>query len=201
MTETKIPEFYCIACNGLDEFAVGQPVEALAAYLNARTPKGIHFNVVGGVDPMLEQTDIFGNALAAAKRGAVLILIGHSKGAMMMFYLADWLKAQGYRVALVIALDATCWGSNMPGTTPWAVIIGENAGKWLAPDNVDDFRYFRQPGYPGGGYAYPAPGNHTSNLKIYERMESHVALPDSPPVETMILAAVEKTMAAHGLGS
>lgn len=182
--------FYCVACQGLAEFAVGQPVETLAAYLNAKTPDGVHFNVVGGIDPQPGAQAIIDDLIAAAKNGAVVIFIGHSKGAMLAFYAADAMKAAGVGSPLFISIDSTDWGSNVPGTAQWTIVAGENGGKWLVPDNVANWLHFRQPAYPGGGVASLAPGNTATELQVFERTESHVALPDTPEVESIILQAV-----------
>lgn len=182
--------FYCVACQGLDEFAVGQPLEALASYLNRNTPDGVHFTVVGGVDPQLEAQDIINGLIAAAKKGDVVLFVGHSKGAMLAFYAADAMKAAGVSSPLFISIDSTDWGSNVPGTAQWTIVAGENAGKWLVPDNVANWLHFRQPAYPGGGVASLAPGNTTTELQVFERTESHIALPDTPEVESIILQAV-----------
>ena len=185
-----MPKFYCVACQGLDEFAVGQPVEVLAAFLNRNTPDGVHFPVVGGVDPQLVADQIIADLIAAAKSGAVVIFVGHSKGAMLAFYAADALKAAGLYSPLFISIDSTEWGSNVPGALQWAIVPSAFAGKWLVPDNIANWLHFRQPAYPGGGVASLAPGNTTTQFQNFERTESHVALPDTPTVEQIILQAV-----------
>ena len=79
-----------VACQGLDEFAVGQPLITLADWLNDNTPTGIHFNVVGGIDPQLQQETIEQSMIVAAVTGSAPIFVGHSKGAMEAFYAIVW---------------------------------------------------------------------------------------------------------------
>jgi hypothetical protein len=188
--EFAMTEYCCLAIQGLDEFAVGEPIEVLAEFLNARTPEGIHFEVKGGVDPQLDQADIIEMMVAARKAGKVLIAVSHSKGAMLLFYAADALKAQGLTIQLAVSIDSTGWGSNAPGTTQWAIILGQNAGVWLIPDNADHWMHFRQPYEPGGGRAALAHGNDHTQFENFSRTESHIALPATPAVETQILQAI-----------
>ena len=44
--------YACYACHGLGFI---QPIDQLARWLNVNTPSAIHFNTVGGSDPMLEE--------------------------------------------------------------------------------------------------------------------------------------------------
>lgn len=144
-------EYSCYAINGLMEQAFGNPLTALAEYLNQNTPTGIHFNVVGGVDPRPPvQASIFNAVIGDIKAGKTVIVIGHSLGAGACYYLADTLKAQGLGSPLFAAIDPTQWGSNVPPDPQWA-LQPAHPGRWQAPDNIGIFLNFHQPLYPGGG--------------------------------------------------
>jgi hypothetical protein len=179
-------KFACFLSHGL---FIGNPVDKLAAFLNSKTPDGIHFNVVGGFDPQPLQGQITQQVITAHQSGAEIIFGGHSKGAMLAFYLADHLKSVGIRAPLFISLDSTNWGSNVPGTAPWAVLFGlPDAGKWLVPSNVDRWLHFWQPTPPGGGQATLAPGNTTTNLGVHQLNVDHLRVPTA--AEQLILDAV-----------
>ncbi len=179
-------KFACFLSHGL---FIGQPVDDLAAFLNSKTPAGIHFNVVGGFDPQPLQGPITQQVVTAAQSGAEIIFGGHSKGAMLAFYLADHLKSVGIRAPLFISLDSTDWGSNAPGTVPWALLVGQpDAGKWLVPNNVDRWLHFWQSAPPGGGQAALAPGNTTTNLSTKQLNVGHLGVPTA--AEQFILDAV-----------
>jgi hypothetical protein len=181
-------EKFCLASHGL---LIGWPVDELAAWLNANTPVGIHFVVVGDLDPQPEESTIIQSLLGAAAAGKDLVIVGHSKGAMLMFYLADALKAQSIRVKLVASIDPTGWGSNAPGTIKWAVVLDGNAGQWLVPDNADVWLNFYQDSSPGGGVAHLAPGNATTNFKQYHlSSETHLSIPNAATTRKAILDAV-----------
>jgi hypothetical protein len=182
-------QFACFACHGL---AIGYPIDDLAAYLNANTPGGIHFNVVGGADPQPLQSEIEDQVVAAIKGGAQAIFIGHSKGAMLTFYLADYLKTLRLRAPLFVSLDSTDWGSNAPDAGQWSLIPPANdAGQWFAPDSVDRWLHFSQPSYPGGGRAQLAGGNAITSLTAKQVAGAdHLSLPNMPEVRRAVLAAV-----------
>lgn len=182
-------KFYCIACNGLDEALFGNPLSELANFLNRSTPNGIHFNVVGGMDPRPFVYQFEHNLAAAIGGGYTPIIIGHSLGAMMMFYLADAMKGQGFKIPLVISIDSTDWGTNYPDDIPYAIGTA-TPGQYWVPDNVDHWMHFRQPVYPGGGVAHLATGNRHTNFENFERLEAHVVLPVLPDIQQKILAAV-----------
>lgn len=168
-------KFACFLSHGL---FIGQPVDDLAAFLNSKTPDGIHFNVVGGFDPQPLQAQITQQVVTAHQGGAEIIFGGHSKGAMLSFYLADYLKSVGIRAPLFISLDSTDWGSNAPGTVPWAMLLGHpDAGKWLVPNNVDRWLHFWQSAFPGGGQAALAPGNTTTNFSTQQLNVDHLSVP------------------------
>lgn len=183
-----MPENFCIAVNGLDEPLFGNPLSALATFLNEKTPAGVHFTVVGGWDPRPYLDQFIHSCAAAANAGQRLILVGHSLGSMMMFYLADAMKARGIPVALIVPIDATDWGSNID-CTPYQ-LSPPKPGQYLCPDNVDRCLYYRQPGYPGGGFAQLAPGNTHTRFESHDRAEAHVVLPVVPEIQEQILAAV-----------
>ena len=180
---------YAIAVNGLDEWLFGGPLTQLATFLNDNTPAGTHFEVVGGTDPRPCLDQFVHNLAAACGAGYVPLLVGHSLGAMMMFYLADAMKAKGFKLPLVVSIDSTDWGTNAPGAVAYA--LGQpTAGQYYVPDNVDRWIHYRQPVYPGGGIVQLAPGNTHTKFENFERTEAHVVLPVLPDVEKYILQAV-----------
>jgi hypothetical protein len=184
-------KFYCVACNGLDEWAFGGPLSQLASFLNMRTPSGVHFNVVGGTDPRPFIAQFIHNLAAAVGAGYVPIILGHSLGAMMMFYLADAMKKLNGSLPLVISIDSTDWGTNAPGIVPYDLAPPPAAaGQYFVPDNVDHWIHYRQPAYPGGGVVQKAPANTRTNFEYFERVEAHVVLPILPDIQEHILAAV-----------
>jgi len=182
-------KYFCLAVNGLLEALFANPLTTLTNYLNRGTPNGVHFTVVGGEDPRPYIDQFIHNCAAAAAAGYTLILVGHSLGAMMMFYIADALKAKGLSIALVVSIDSTDWGTNAPGTTPYAAGM-PTAGHYFVPDNVDRWIHYRQPVYPGGGVVHLGPGNTHTAFENYERVEAHVVLPVLPDIEAHILDAV-----------
>lgn len=182
-------EKYAIACNGLDEWLFGGPLGRLAAFLNRGTPKGTHFIVVGGTDPRPYIDQFVHNLAAACGAGYVPLLVGHSLGAMMMFYLADAMKTKGFKLPLVVSIDSTDWGTNASGATPYA-IDQPTAGQYYVPDNVDRWIHYRQPVYPGGGVVQLAQGNTHTRFENFERTEAHVVLPVLQDIEEYILNAI-----------
>jgi hypothetical protein len=191
-------KYFCIACNGLDEWLFGNPLTQCADFLNAHTPQGVHFNVIGGADPRPFIYQYEHNLSSACAAGYQAIIIGHSLGAMMMFYLADAMKKLGYRLPLVVSYDSTDWGTNAPGTTPYAM-GSASAGYYFVPDNVDHWIHYRQPVYPGGGYAQLAPGNTSTKFENYERTEAHVWIPIIPDIEQHVLTAILAVPGVRGL--
>jgi hypothetical protein len=186
-------KYLCLAVNGLHEELFASPLGQLAGRLNRDTPAGVHFNVVGAMDPRPFIFEFEHTCAAAAGAGYKLILIGHSLGAMMMFYLADAAKKHGIKVPFVCAIDATQWGTNLPAVggadLPYA-LANQHPGNYWVPNNVDHFMYFRQPVYPGGGYAHLGPGNTHTKFDNYDRIEAHVVLPIVPDIQDKILQAV-----------
>lgn len=182
-------EVYARACHGL---WVGSPVDALAAYLNQETPAGVHFVTIGGSDPRPDTDQIIDDAIAAARRSARVVFIAHSLGAMLAFYLADALKASGFRAALVIAIDPTYWGTNAAGVPRWSeVVFPPNTGRYFVPDSVDVFLHFRQYTPPGGGTAELAAGNKTTHFETLTiATQNHLSIVNCDDVRSRTLAAV-----------
>lgn len=183
-------EYACYACNGLAEQAFGNPLSTLADYLNENTPVGIHFNVVGGVDPRppVQQT-IFDSVVADMNAGKRLIFIGHSLGAGLCYYLADYLNAKGLNAPLFVAVDPTQWGSNMPPDAPWA-LTPANPGKWVAPSNIGMFVNLHQPVYPGGGVCV------SGGDDIAVPGTDHIGIPNADLTRQVILNAIGKVLNA-----
>lgn len=188
-------EVYARACHGL---WVGSPVDELAAYLNHETPPGVHFITIGGSDPRPDTDQIIDDAIAAARRGARLVLLGHSLAAMLMFYIADALKAAGFRAALIGAIDPTCWGTNAASAPLWSeVVFPPNTGRYFVPDSVDVFLHFRQYTPPGGGTAELAAGNKTTHFETLTiATQNHLSIVNCDEVRSRVLAAVKAATAA-----
>lgn len=181
-----------IACQGLAEFAVGQPLETLAGYLNANTPEGFHLNMVGGIDPQLQQADIEQSIIDSAGARRPTIFVSHSMGGNEAFYAADRMKLVGIRSPLFVSIDSTCWGTNAPGIGQWdEIVLPPNTGKWFVPDSVDVWIHAYQDSYPGGGIAQLAPGNKTTKLQIIHcPTENHISIVNCDPVRKATLAAI-----------
>lgn len=184
-------KYLCLAVNGLHEELFGDPLGRLADFINRKTPFGIHFRVVGEADPRPFIFQFQHNIAAAGAAGYKILLIGHSLGAMMMFYLADFAKSRGIKISLLVPIDATDWGTNVPWATPYAVGTS-TPGQYWVPDNVDRCLYYRQPVYPGGGYAQLADGNTHTQFEKFERVEPHVTLPILPDIQLQVLRAVQE---------
>jgi hypothetical protein len=183
---------FCVACKGLADPLVGAPLEILIAYLNQQT--GDFFHLVGGLDPHpLFEVEILAPLVAAHKRGETLIMLGHSMGAAATFYAADRLKALGIHAPLFIAIDAMNWTGNASGVAPWTrPATTPPAGRWYAPDNIDDFYYFHQSAGPGGGVAELAHGNtHTKLHTYFMPQENHISIVNAKPVRDTIVKALK----------
>ena len=168
-------DYACYACHGL---GFVQPIDTLAHWLNARTPSGIHFNTVGGSDPMLEEASIRASIEVDLKAGKQLIFIGHSKGAMLTYYL-------GYAAPLVVAIDPTDWGSNID-CVEWT-LTPPHSGQWRAPANVGHWINFHQSGYPGGG-VLENPGDGRDDHFFPDC--NHMTIPTDPRTMTIIRNAI-----------
>lgn len=181
-------EYACYACNGLMEQAFGGPVEQLATWLNANTPPGIHLNVVGGADPRppVQQT-IFDSVVTEIKAKKTLIFIGHSLGAGLCYYLADYLNSKSLSAPLVVAIDPTQWGSNLPPDAPWA-LTPSHPGQWKAPLNIGTFINLHQPIYPGGGICVGG------GQDIAVPGVDHISIPNCNLVRQTILHAIGKLL-------
>lgn len=177
-------EFSCYACNGLID---GAPVAELAAWLNAKTPKGIHFNEVGGIDPQIFYDSIKASVVADIHSGKEVIFIGHSYGAMTCYYLADDLFALGLKAPLFVPIDPTCWASNLPGTWRWG-LSPSDGGQWSAPSNVTTWINYHQPYYPGGGVCI------SGGRDIPVSGCDHLSIPNTPTVRNGILSAINNLL-------
>lgn len=181
---------FCLAVNGLHEELFGSPLGQLASFLNQHTPAGTHFDVVGGMDPRPFINQFIHSCEVAAGAGQKVILVGHSLGAMAMFYIADAMRARRLSLPLAVSIDSTSWGTNRPGIPPYALSTGAFAGQYWVPENVDHWLHFRQPVYPGGGIAHLGAGNTHTKFENFERVEPHVSLPIIPDIQQKILQAV-----------
>ena len=178
--------FSCYACNGL---IVTWPVTDLASFLNNNTPDGIHFNEIGGVNPQFQYSSILASAVADIKAGKQLIFIAHSMGAMLCYYLADDLNAQGLKAPLFVAIDPTDWASNMSGTIRWGWSPSDG-GQWAAPSNIGKWINYHQPSYPGGGVCV------SGGEDIAVAGVDHLSIVNSSIVRNGVLAAVQKIIGA-----
>lgn len=122
-------------------------MDALAAKLNHATPAGVHFTVVGGNNPNLILDQIEADLLAAAGRGDVPLMIGHSLGGDAVWNWCDLAKTKKIKQPLAISYDPVDWTDNDPKPP---------VGTWVAPDNVGIGINHRTPYYPGGGYLVAA---------------------------------------------
>lgn len=168
-------KYACYACHGL---GLVQPIDTLAAWLNANTPSGIHFKTVGAMDPQLEERSIRGSIEADLAAGNELIFVGHSKGAMLAYFLR-------YKAPLIVAIDPTDWGSNFE-CSDWD-LTPPQPGQWGAPSNVTRWINFHQSGYPGGGVlSNPGPGKEDHFFPDC----SHMTIPTDPRTMKIIHDAV-----------
>lgn len=167
--------FACYACHGL---GFVQPIDQLARWLDLHTPAGIHFTTVGASDPMLEESAIRAAVEADLAAGKKLIFIGHSKGAMLAYYL-------DYPAALIVAIDPTDWGSNID-CAEWT-LTPPLPGQWRAPEGVTRFINIHQSGYPGGGVLEnPGPGREDHFFPDL----SHMTIPTDPRVMAIVRDAI-----------
>lgn len=172
--------YSCYACHGL---IVTSPITELANWLNANTPEGIHFREVGGIDPQPLAGEIENAVVTDIKNGKQVIFIAHSMGAMLCYYLADDLNAQGLKAPLFVAIDPTDWASNMSGTIRWGWSPSDG-GQWAAPGNIGKWINYHQPSYPGGGVCI------SGGTDIAVAGVDHLSIVNSPTVRNGILAAV-----------
>lgn len=168
-------KYICIACEGL---AVGWPIIQLAAWLNENTPDGIHFVVVGAGNPEANEAEIRALIETHLKDGCILIFIGHSMGAMLAYYL-------GYESPLIIAIDPTCWGSNIDA--PEWELTPPRPGQWRAPLTTKHWINFRQASYPGGG-VLENPGFKREDH--YLAQTDHLSIVNDPYTRTTIHDAI-----------
>jgi hypothetical protein len=165
-----------------DVYSLG--MDALASKLNHATPEGVHFDVAGGNDPDLVAGNLTNQLLAAAKTGAVPMVLGHSLGGDFVWKFADAAKQAGVALPLMGSIDPVDWTSN-----------SNEPGNWYAPDNVGIALNFRQPVYPGGGFVKARDPSRTT---VYEHTYSYphanfgqaLAMDTAPDIHAAILAAV-----------
>lgn len=174
---------YGICCHGL---GIIQPIDNLCSFLNKHTPSGVHFNIVGGADPRITYPIIIDNMIKAHAAGYEVIFMGHSLGAMLAFIAADKLKSHGIKSKLFVSFDSTQWGSNAPGTLPYAP-GSPHAGQYFVPDNVAHWIHYWQPVYPGGGRVHLAPGNTTTVLEEHRRYEDHINMVNAFDLQQHVL--------------
>ena len=170
---------------GGDMFSTG--MDRLAAELNRQTPAGCHFTASGGNDPRLDGDSFDAGLLAAAQKGATLVLAGHSLGADEVLRLCDKARVAGIRLPLVCPIDPVCWDGD---AQQWS------AGRWEVGDNVDLVVGYLSTSFPGGGRVFCAPGNKTTIVSDTQLDLPHAAMPggldiaSSPVVHAAIVAAV-----------
>lgn len=168
-------EYACYACHGL---GMVQPIDTLASWLNAHTPAGIHFKIVGAMNPQLEEGPIRASIENDIGAGKQLIFVGHSMGAMLAYYL-------GYKALLIVAIDPTDWGSNI-NCQNWT-LTPPNPGQWRATSNVIRWINFHQSGYPGGGVlSNPGPGREDHFFPTCD----HMSIPTDPRTMKIIHDAI-----------
>lgn len=181
-------DYSCYAINGLSEQVFGNPLSQLADWLNASTPAGIHFNVVGGFDPRPPvQGQIESAVMLDIAAGKQVIVIGHSLGAGLCYYLADDMKAKNLSAPLFAAIDPTQWGSNIPPAAQWD-LMPPTPGQWIAPDNIGIFLNFHQPIYPGGGICTKGGDD------IAVPSTDHIGIPNTDLVRGTILNAINRVL-------
>lgn len=172
--------YACYACHGL---GVIQPIDEIAMELNAATPPGVHFNIVGGVDPRIEQGAIE-SRMAAIASTYEFIWIGHSLGAALGFYLPQ--KYPKWKFALVITVDPTDWGSNI-NSSPW-ITNPPHPGHWHASPNAKRWINIRSSQYPGGGIL---DGNSPAWEDHHFPELPHIGIILDPRVKKIIFDAVK----------
>ena len=162
---------------------------ALVKLLNAHTPAGCHFDLIGDNDPRVEQAVYFEQLDAAHAAGDIPMLIGHSLGGNLVWDYADHAKAKGIRLPLAISIDPVQWRSNGPA-----------AGQWIVPNNVAVGMNFRQEVYPGGGYISAEDPSVTRISDKTMDQYPHAAqvgydICSNPTTQTSILVAVQHAAA------
>lgn len=123
-----------------------------------------------GADPRLKLTGVYDGATIIAVKAFQKnnnLTVDGLIGPLTSHTLAQKLNPNGIPVALAVVLDCTDWD------TP--------SGGWSMPRNVAEFRFFRQPLFPGGGYGSVA--NCNQDLSC-----GHVQVPADP----VVLAYVEQ---------
>jgi pimeloyl-ACP methyl ester carboxylesterase len=161
-------------------------MDSLATKLNAATPEGVHFDVVGGDNPDLEAGALTRRLLDVAGTGAVPMVIGHSLGGNFVWRFADSANAAGVKLPLLASIDPVQWTDNDPKPP---------IGKWVVPGNVAIAFNFRQPFYPGGGFVTARDTNatlvqeHTYSYP-HANVGQQLAMDTAPDIQAVIVTAV-----------
>lgn len=159
---------------GLDVLARKLDAQGVSASVHAQ---GSFLRPYGEVDAIANA------ALAAARKGARLVLIGHSMGADAALKVAVRLQAARVAVPLVVCFDPTSF----------RLIFGPPA----VPSNVARALCFYQKLSPlGRGVLTAAPG--FTGALIQERVASiHSAVDDDPALHARVLAEVRALQPPH----
>lgn len=164
-----------ILCHGL---GVVQPIDQLGAFLHEKT--GLTFSIAGGADPQLEEGLIRNQVQRAILAKQRVIFIGHSKGAMLAFYLSN------FSPDLIVAIDPTCWGSNV-GAPAWD-LFPPKPGCWQSWSKKKLIN-IHQAGYPGGGHL-TNPGLFADDHFFPD--SDHMSIVNDPRTRDIVLKAVRE---------
>jgi hypothetical protein len=150
-------EVFGLCIHGLLGDIFSRSMNGLAARLNAETPSGCHFYVVGGNDPDFERDKVEAMLDEAVARNAIVVPIGHSLGADMVCRQCRRLNGKSVPVPLAVAVDPVDWDSNANALIQ---------GRWEIDANVAHLLNPRQLQYPGGGEVFRAAGNTTTVIDV-----------------------------------
>src|SRR5579872_3345241 len=109
------------ACHGL---GILQPIDMLVHDL------GGDWNVVGGMNPHLEEVAIENRIKEDVAAGKDIVWIGHSMGAALGFYIP---QLRNWKFRLIITVDPMCWASNID-CYEWQTDPPQ-PGRWRAEGN------------------------------------------------------------------
>lgn len=174
------------ACHGLGFI---QPIDEMAQWL--RLQLQLPVKTVGGSDPMLEQAAIvaaIGNDINAKRQ---IIFIGHSKGAMLGFYLPDC--GLDLSNSMIVTIDPTCWGSNI-SAAQWS-LFPEFPGQWKAKQAAR-WLNFTSGSYPGGGRMINP--NETTYRQFSFTDDNHMSIVNDARTRQTVLATVQTFMKGNG---
>ena len=170
------------ACHGL---GVIQPIDLLAADLNALTPKEARFTVVGGMNPPLEEAEITQRVRDDVHAGRQIVWIGHSMGAALGFYLPQ--AHPTWRFKLIITVDPMSWASNID-CSEWQT-NPPRPGFWHPLGAFDRWINIRTKMYPGGGIMV---SNKDPRCQDYLFADcDHIGVIADPRVRKIIFEAVQ----------